>query len=89
LSTEIMIYGIIGADVTSQQITNQLAEVEGDVVVRINSRGGDVFDGLAILNALRGHDGQVTTIVDGLAASAASQLRTNGAQRSRHRHGWR
>jgi ATP-dependent protease ClpP protease subunit len=78
LSTEIMIYGIIGADVTSQQITNQLAEVEGDVVVRINSRGGDVFDGLAILNALRGHDGQVTTIVDGLAASAASFIAMAG-----------
>jgi ATP-dependent protease ClpP protease subunit len=77
---EILIYGIIGADVTGAQVAAQLASVgeDRDLVVRINSRGGDVFEGVAILNALRGHDGAVTVIVDGLAASAASFIAMAG-----------
>lgn len=49
--------------------------------MHINSPGGDVFDGIAILNALRAHKGAVTTIVDGLAASAASFIAQAGAKR--------
>ena len=44
----------------------------GDVDVRVNSPGGDVFAGVSIFNALRRHEGEVTVHVDGLAASAAS-----------------
>ena len=40
--------------------------------VEINSPGGDVFDGIAIYNALRNHPAHVTTRVDGIAASIAS-----------------
>jgi ATP-dependent protease ClpP protease subunit len=40
--------------------------------VRLNSPGGDMFDGVAIFNTLRNHDARVTVYVDGLAASAAS-----------------
>lgn len=43
-----------------------------DLVVNINSPGGDVFEGLAIYNLLRAHSGKVTVNVVGLAASAAS-----------------
>jgi ATP-dependent protease ClpP protease subunit len=43
-----------------------------DITVRINSPGGSVFDGNAIHNALKRHEGQVTVIVDGIAASIAS-----------------
>jgi ATP-dependent protease ClpP protease subunit len=42
------------------------------IVLRINSPGGEVFEGLAILNMLRAHRASVTAVVDGLAASAAS-----------------
>lgn len=38
----------------------------------INSPGGDVFDGLAIMNMLSAHPAKVTAVVQGLAASAAS-----------------
>jgi ATP-dependent protease ClpP protease subunit len=38
----------------------------------INSGGGSVWDGLAILNTLRSHDAPVRGRVDGVAASAAS-----------------
>lgn len=44
----------------------------GTLNVFINSPGGDVFDGLAIMNALRRHTAKVNIVVDGLAASAAS-----------------
>ncbi len=44
----------------------------GEIHLRINSPGGDVFDGIAILNALRAHPARVVAYVDGLAASAAS-----------------
>ena len=40
--------------------------------VHVNSPGGAVWDGIAIMNSLRKHRARVTVIVDGLAASAAS-----------------
>lgn len=43
-----------------------------EIRLHINSPGGEVFDGVAIVNALRSHDARVVAIVDGLAASAAS-----------------
>lgn len=44
----------------------------GEIRLHINSPGGEVFDGIAIMNALRTHPASVTAYVDGLAASAAS-----------------
>lgn len=40
--------------------------------LHINSPGGEVFEGVAILNQLRAHAANVTAVVDGIAASAAS-----------------
>lgn len=40
--------------------------------LRINSPGGDVWDGRAIATALRGHSAKVIAHVDALAASAAT-----------------
>jgi ATP-dependent Clp endopeptidase proteolytic subunit ClpP len=42
------------------------------ITMHINSPGGEVYEGIAILNALRRHPAEVTAVVDGLAASAAS-----------------
>lgn len=76
---EILLYDQIGLDwVTGEGVTakefNEKIEQAGDrdIVVRINSPGGDVWDGLAIYNMLRSAKGKVTTVVEGLAASAAS-----------------
>ncbi len=44
----------------------------GDVVVHVNSPGGDIFEGAAIHNALKNHAGNVEVRIDGSAASAAS-----------------
>ncbi|MGH3402663.1 MAG: head maturation protease, ClpP-related [Streptosporangiaceae bacterium] len=49
--------------------------------VHINSPGGDVFDGIAIYNAIAQRPGPVTTVVDGLAASAASFIAQAGKTR--------
>lgn len=73
-NTEIQLYDEIGFwGVTAKAFTKELAALKGkDVTVAINSPGGDVFDGIAIYNAIKAHDGNVTVRVDGLAASAAS-----------------
>lgn len=49
--------------------------------VEINSPGGDVFDGIAIYNALRNHPAQIVTRVDGIAASIASVIAQAGDHR--------
>lgn len=51
------------------------------ITVQINSPGGDVFDGVAIYNALRNHPAKVTTQVDGIAASIASVIFQAGDRR--------
>ena len=57
---------------TVSDVTEALAEMAGNITVRINSGGGRTFDGIAIYNALKRHSGTVTTVTQGIAASAAS-----------------
>jgi len=66
--------------VTASGFTEALAgiPVNRAIECHINSPGGDVFDGLAIYNALASRPGPVTTVVDGLAASAASFIAQAG-----------
>ena len=66
--------GFFGDGVASKEIADALtAHADAkEITVRINSVGGDLFGGLAIYNLLRGHGAKVTSIVEGLAASAAS-----------------
>lgn len=63
-----------GACFSAPMVREALAEFEGDVTIRLNSGGGDAFEGEAIRSGIVGHDGAVTIIVEGLAASAASLL---------------
>ncbi|TQE43579.1 Clp protease ClpP [Corynebacterium phoceense] len=70
---DLMIYGDIGGDNTAAGIEKQLASFNGEPIrVRINSDGGQVYEGIAILNALRGYAGEVTVVVESRACSAAS-----------------
>lgn len=48
------------------------------ILLRINSPGGDAFEGVAILNLLRSQNKPVTVKIDGLAASAASIIAMAG-----------
>jgi len=67
--------------ITAEEFVAELAGIEGDVEVHINSPGGDAFDGLTIYNALASRQSGVTTVVDGLAASAASTIAMAGKTR--------
>lgn len=49
-----------------------------EIRLHINSPGGEVFEGLAILNVLRRVEARVVTVVDGLAASIASVIAMGG-----------
>ncbi|WP_433592309.1 head maturation protease, ClpP-related [Nocardia sp. CA-145437] len=80
-SPEVLIYDEIDPwwGVSASTFARDLAQIDADAItVRINSPGGDVYEALAILNTLRGHRAHVTTVVDGLAASAASFIAMAG-----------
>ena len=72
--TELRIYDEIGFfGITAQDLIKDLdAAGPGDLDVHIHCPGGDVFEGLAIYNALSQRNGTVRVVVDSLAASAAS-----------------
>jgi ATP-dependent protease ClpP protease subunit len=84
--TELRIYGDIGEhwdaelSLDARTIAARLDALQGDLAVRINSFGGSVADGLAIYNALRRHNGRVTTHIDGIAYSIASLIAMAGAE---------
>jgi ATP-dependent protease ClpP protease subunit len=55
-------------------VLDALPESVEQIILRINSPGGEVFEGVSILNMLRAHKATITAVVDGLAASAASVI---------------
>ena len=67
--------GEAGPEITAQEIIDQLAAVPTqEIVVHINSGGGDATEGVAIAQALkdaRGKGKRISCQVDGLCASAA------------------
>lgn len=80
----ISILDVIGQDwsgngVTASRISAALRNIgKRDVVVNINSPGGDYFEGLAIYNTLRDHPAKVSVKILGVAASAASVIAMAG-----------
>nr|WP_313624883.1 ClpP-like prohead protease/major capsid protein fusion protein [Kosakonia sp.] len=76
-TADIFIYDEIGYwGVTAKQFISDLKAL-GDISLinlHINSPGGDVFDGIAIFNALKHHGASITVHIDGLAASMASVI---------------
>ena len=81
---EILIYDEIGKDfwgegVLAEDLVKELAGIKAATLnVRINSIGGQVFEGLAIFNALQRHPATVLTHIDGIAASIASVVALAG-----------
>lgn len=81
----IQIFDQIGEDwfsnsgITAKSFAETLQAVgPGPLNVEINSPGGNVWDGLAIYNMLRGRQSAVTTKVVGVAASIASIIALAG-----------
>jgi ATP-dependent Clp protease protease subunit len=85
-SAEIVMYGIIGETffgdgISAKQFSDELAKLPDtvkNITLRINSPGGDVFDGITIYNRIKQHKAKVTVIVEGLAASIASIIMLAG-----------
>lgn len=84
---ELLLYGSISSQqswwsdrVTPAQFNADLATI-GDVpeiIVRINSGGGDVFAANAIFTRLKDHSAKITVKIDGWAASAATIIAMAG-----------
>lgn len=81
-TAEIFIYEQIGKDywddsgVGAKQFAQDLKAL-GDIdkiILRINSPGGSVFEGLAIYNTLNAHSAEKEVHIDGIAASIASVI---------------
>lgn len=81
----ITIYDVIGEDwwtgggFTAARAAGILRSIgPKPVTVKLNSPGGDMFEGVAIYNLLREHPARVSIDVHGLAASAASIIAMAG-----------
>ena len=82
---EIWIYEMIGEDfwtgggVTAKSFQKELSDIKASQIdLHINSPGGVVFDGITIHNLIKQHPANVTTYIDGLAASIASVIALAG-----------
>lgn len=88
---EILIYDEIGYwGITAKDFVAELASLGSPetIHVRINSPGGDVFDAVAIFNALRRHEARIVTHVDSVAASGASMVAMAGDEIQIADNGW-
>ena len=70
------IYEWFGYDATSpDDIAKELDEAAGDdVVIKINSGGGDVFSGNAIYDLIHSYQGKTTVVITGICASIATVI---------------
>tara|TARA_R110001599_G_scaffold191662_5_gene386623 strand:+ start:884 stop:2161 length:1278 start_codon:yes stop_codon:yes gene_type:complete len=73
-STEVVIYDEIGAwGVDSKSFIEEVKQISTEnILLRINSPGGSVIDGLSIHDAIKRMPQNVTAQIEGLAASIAS-----------------
>jgi ATP-dependent protease ClpP protease subunit len=81
----IFLYDMIVADdleadwfggISPRAFAETLRGMKGNVTLRINSPGGDVFGGRAMVTAIREYRDKITAQIDGVAASAASIIAT-------------
>lgn len=80
---DITSYSWFESDVGSYDMAMDLAEIDTDLCVHINSYGGEVSEGLAIYSLLKSYASkhEVTTYCDGFACSAASVIFMAGTKR--------
>lgn len=78
----ILIYGNIDEKMSKmfiQQMIN-MAHYK-NVLIRINSYGGELLPAIAMINVMKQHQGNIITLVDGYAASSASLIAASGTAR--------
>ena len=73
-STDVYIFDEIGMwGVTAQNFISDIKDLKDTPInLRINSLGGDVFDGLAIYNVIKKRTAKTTVYIEGIAASIAT-----------------
>lgn len=77
---DILINNEIGGGITADGLRSQLSKAKDgdDIKIIVNSPGGDCFEGIAVYNTIRdfarNFKGNITTYVQGMAASAASWI---------------
>lgn len=83
---EVMVVGEITADLVNSLIAQFLhlkkEDARGEIVMYINSPGGEVTSGLALYDVMQGVSCPVHTVCTGVAASMASVLFAAGSMRS-------
>ncbi len=87
-TAELAIYdeiGFFGTNAADFRDEIRALDVER-ITLRLNSPGGDVFDGIAIYNLLKAHPASIDVVVDGIAASAASFIAMAGDTVKMSRH---
>ena len=89
--SRILLYGDVGEGcrVDSARVVAELMSIEAEssrIEVHINSRGGDVFHGMAIYNALAASKADITLYIDGIAASIAAVIALCGKPLYMARH---
>lgn len=82
---EIWLYDPIGSSMWGDSMSAKMFQKElaalgkvDTINLRINSPGGDVFDGFSIYNQLKAHPATVVVDIDGIAASIASIIAMAG-----------
>ena len=72
--TDVYIFDEIGTyGVTAQAFINDIKDLKDTPInLRINSLGGDVFDGMAMYNVIKRREARTTVYIEGIAASIAT-----------------
>lgn len=85
---EIALYDEIGFwGTTAADFRQEVMAIKSErITLKLNSPGGDVFDGIAIYNTLKHHPAAIDVVVDGIAASAASFIAMAGDTIKMSRH---
>lgn len=90
----ILVYGSIGTEVIGSQVANEIhwlneheSEEVKEIVIKINSMGGDIVDGLSICSAILDSKIHVTTIINGMAYSIAGVIAMCGHTRKMKDYG--
>ena len=86
-TAEIRLYGLIGLDeensISAADFLNELnyyAQMYPNINVRINSEGGDVMEGIVMYNGMKQCTSNITTYIDGLAASMGLPVAMGGSK---------
>lgn len=73
-TADVYIFDEIGTyGITAQEFINDIKDLKDlPINLRINSLGGDVFDGMAMYNVIKRREAKTTVYIEGIAASIAT-----------------